>query len=149
MKEQGYSAVNSEQTIFMKWVGQDFIIHGLFVDDMQHTSTCKALMDEFMAKYSRDFEITGGELMGTFLGLQVDHLNDEIHLHMDTYIQGVLDEYKAFARKTLRPKKLPIAPNYQLPPSDADQKLMDKDPKFFRSFVMKLQIRLQYVATWV
>ena len=34
MNEQGYSAVNSEQTIFMKWVGQDFIIHGLFVDDM-------------------------------------------------------------------------------------------------------------------
>ena len=102
-------------------------------------------MDEFMAKYSRDFEITGGELMSTFLGLQVDHINDEIHLHMDTYIQGVLDEYKAFARKTLRPKKLPIAPNYQLPASDADQKLMDKDPKFFRSFVMKLQ----YVATWV
>ena len=43
-------------------------------------------MDEFMAKYSRDFEITGGELMSTFLGLQVDHLNDEIHLYMDTYI---------------------------------------------------------------
>ena len=70
-------------------------------------------------------------LMSTFLGFQVDHSNDEIHLHMDTYIQGVLDEYKAFARKTLRPKKLPIAPNYQLPASDADKKLMDKDPKLF------------------
>jgi hypothetical protein len=32
----------------MKWVGEDFIIHGLFVDDMQHTSTSQALMDEFM-----------------------------------------------------------------------------------------------------
>ena len=129
----------------MKWVGQNFIIHDLFVDDMQHTPTSKALMDEFMAKYSRDFEITGGKLMNTFLGLQVDHGNDEIHMHMDTYVHNVLDEYKTFARKTLRPKKLPIAPNYQLPASDADQKLMDKDPKFFRAFVMKLQ----YVAIWV
>ena len=84
--------------------------------------------------------------MSTFLGLQVDHCDDEIHMHMDTYVQGVLDEYKAFARKTLRPKQLPIAPNYQLPVSDSkNQELMDKDPKFFRSFVMKLQ----YVATWV
>ena len=103
-------------------------------------------MDEFMAKNSRDFEINGGELMNTFLGLQVDHGNDEIHMHMDTYVHNVLDEYKTFARKTPRPKKLPIAPNYQLPASAAnDQELMDKDPKFFRSLVMKLQ----YVATWV
>ena len=29
----------------MKWVGEDFIIHGLFVDDMQHTSTSQALMN--------------------------------------------------------------------------------------------------------
>ena len=90
-------------TIFIKWVRQDFIIHCLFVDDMHHTSTSKALIDEFMVKYSRDFEITGGELMYTFFGLQVDHGNDEIHMHMDTYVHTVLDEYKTFARKTLRP----------------------------------------------
>jgi hypothetical protein len=68
-------------------------------------------MDEFMAKYSRDFEITGGEVMSTFLGLQVDHANEEIPMHMDNYVQGILDEYKALIRKTLRPKKLPIARN--------------------------------------
>ena len=65
---------------------------------------------------------------------------------MDNYVQGVLDEYKAFARKILRPKKLPIAPNYQLPKTDPKFEVPeDKDPKFFRSFVMKLH----YVATWV
>ena len=58
MATQGYAAVNSEETIFMKWVGKDFIIHGLFVDDMEHTSTSQILMDEFMKAYSHDFEIT-------------------------------------------------------------------------------------------
>ena len=27
MAKQGYVAVNNEETIFMKWVGEDFIIH--------------------------------------------------------------------------------------------------------------------------
>ena len=56
MNEHGYAAVNSEQTIFMKWVGQDFIIHGLFVDDMQHTM-CAVL------KGIRNTEIFPGTLI--------------------------------------------------------------------------------------
>ena len=133
----------------MKWVDKDFIIHGLFVDDMQHTSTSQALMDEFMDAFSRDLEITGGEVMNTFLGLQVDHVNSEIHMHMDHYVESVLKEYKSFVmNKKLRPKMLPVQPNYQLPQEDPKTEAEgDKDPRktFFRSFVMKLQ----YVATWV
>ena len=67
MATQGYAAVNSEETIFMKWVGKDFIIHGLFVDNMEHSSMSQALMDEFMKAYSHDFEITRGEAMCSFL----------------------------------------------------------------------------------
>ena len=144
MAKQGYPPVNSEETIFMKWVGEDFIIHGLFVDDMQHTSTSQDLMDEFMEAYSRDFEITGGEEMSTFLGLQVAHINSEIHLHMDNYVDTALKEYKSFVRRTLRPKKLPNAPNHQLTMDDIPEH-QDPQAKFYRSFVMKLQ----YVATWV
>jgi hypothetical protein len=148
MNSQGYAAVNNEETIFMKWEGKDFIIHGLFVDDMQHTSTSQALMDEFMHAYSRDFEITGGEIMTTFLGLQVDHVNSEIHMHMDHYVETVLNEYKTFVmNKTLRHKMLPVQPNYQLPKGEPKIEGKGEDPRttFYRSFVMKLQ----YVATWV
>jgi hypothetical protein len=79
MAKQGYPPVNNEETIFMKWDGEDFIIHELFVDDMQHTSTSQRLMNEFMAAYARDFEITGGEVMNSFLGLQVDLIDSEIY----------------------------------------------------------------------
>ena len=30
--------------------------------------------------------------MSTFLGLQVDHVNQEIHLHMDNYVEEILRE---------------------------------------------------------
>ena len=132
----------------MKLEGKDFIIHGLFVDDMQHTSTSQALMDEFMHAYSRDFEITGGEIMTTFLGLQVDNVNSEIHMHMDHYVETVLNEYKTFVmNKKLRHKMLPVQPNYQLPKEEPEMEGKGEDPRktFYQSFVMKLQ----YVATWV
>jgi len=49
MEQNGYSAVNSEKTIFMKRKGEEYIIHGLVVDDMMHIYSCYAMKDEFMA----------------------------------------------------------------------------------------------------
>ena len=54
MEDRGYLAVNSEKTIFMKRAGEDWIIHGLYVDDMIHASTSVALRQEFIREYSRD-----------------------------------------------------------------------------------------------
>ncbi len=39
MAEQGNPPVNSEETIFMGWVGEDLIVRGLFVGDMRHNLT--------------------------------------------------------------------------------------------------------------
>ena len=36
MEKNGYEAMNSEKTVFMKHKGAEYIIHGLFVDDMMH-----------------------------------------------------------------------------------------------------------------
>ena len=94
MEQNGYPAVNSEKTIFMKREGSDFIIHGLFVDDMMHVPTCDRLRDEFLKLYQKDFEITGGGLMETFLGMEIEQPGKVIRLHLDTYVQQVLAEYK-------------------------------------------------------
>ncbi len=59
-------------TIYMLQERNDFIRHGLFVVKMMHTSTNARLKEEFMKKYSKDFSITGGDLMKSFLGMQ-DH----------------------------------------------------------------------------
>jgi hypothetical protein len=58
--------------------GDDFIIHGLFADDMMHIPTCDALKQEFMEKYTKDFDITAGGLTETFLGMQVEQLPGKI-----------------------------------------------------------------------
>jgi hypothetical protein len=67
MIKNGYFAVNSEKTIFKKTKGSDYIIHDLSVGDMMHISSCDELRKEFIDKYSKDFEITGGCLMKIFL----------------------------------------------------------------------------------
>ena len=62
----------TRKTIFMKRQGDNFIIHGLFVHDIMHVPTCDALKQEFMVKYTKDFQITGGGLIETFWGMQVE-----------------------------------------------------------------------------
>ncbi len=72
MEANGYLAVNSEKTVFMKREDKHFIIHGLFVDDMMHISTNNKFNNEFMEKYSSYFNITGGGFMRTFLGMEIE-----------------------------------------------------------------------------
>jgi hypothetical protein len=72
MERNGYVAVNSENTICMNCRGSEYIIHGLVVNDMIHIYSCDAIKDKFMQLYSKDFEITGGSQMKTFLGMQVE-----------------------------------------------------------------------------
>ena len=90
MERNGYAAVNSEKTIFMKRSGSEYIIHGLFVDDMMHIYSCDAIKDEFMQLYSKDFEITGGRQMKTFLRMQVAQTARSIKIHLDHYIEEVV-----------------------------------------------------------
>ncbi len=41
MESHDRMVVNNGKTMFMKWEGSDFIMHGLFVDDMAHASLRK------------------------------------------------------------------------------------------------------------
>ncbi len=113
-------------------------MHGLFVDYVMHVPTCSKLRDEFfkLALNQKDFEITGGDFMETFLGTRMD---------LDSYIQEVLTEYKEYIEKALRPKRVPMSPG--LIPDNEDCPLTP-DPrkqKYYRSFVTKLQ----FAASWI
>ena len=44
----------------MKGKGDEYIINGLFVDDMMPIYSCNAMKDEFLALYKKEFNITGG-----------------------------------------------------------------------------------------
>jgi hypothetical protein len=80
MITNGYLAVNSEK--HKKTNGLDYFIHGLFVDDVMNIFICDELkMNEFMRKYSNDFDRTGGGLMKTFLGMELEQRGKTIKLH--------------------------------------------------------------------
>ena len=121
MESHGYLAVNSEKTMFMKRKGKEWIVHGLFVDDMAHASTCPKLKKRFIHEYKKDFDITEEGIMSTFLGMEVEQSKDSIKLHLDTYIQETLDEYKSIFKKFLKPKSVPMQPGVMLDNQDCPE----------------------------
>ena len=58
MEEHEYQAVNNEKAMFMKWQGTDWIMHGVFVDAMMHTSTSTEMLKEFFELYAKDFSFS-------------------------------------------------------------------------------------------
>jgi hypothetical protein len=74
------------------------------------TTRLNKLKNKFMEKYSRGFNITGGGLMKTFLGMEIEQSNRSIKLHLDHYIREMLNEYKTYIKKLLRPKRVPFSP---------------------------------------
>jgi hypothetical protein len=113
--------VNNEKTLFMKWEREGFLIHCVFVDDFKTIPTSKKPKDEFERLYSADFEYTGGNLMTSFLGLEVEPLNSGIHLHLDTYIQELIDEFRIMHKKFVKPKTVPMSPELVLDNRDCPE----------------------------
>ncbi len=100
-----------------------------------------------MAKYTKDFQVTGGGLMETFLGMQVEQSKGRIRPHLDNYIRETLDEYKEFSTKSLRPKQVPIQPGLILEKTDCPIVPDPRKQKFYQSFIAKLQFAAS--ATWI
>ena len=97
---------------------------------MKHVPTAKYLLDEFLEKCSRDFEITGGHRpMESFIGLDAEQSRSKISRPLDAYIQETLDIYKEHpARKIIRPKSTPMQPGNVLTSADAPE-MPDKQKK--------------------
>jgi hypothetical protein len=144
MEDNGYPAVKSEKTIFMKRAGDDFINHGLFIDDIMTAPTKKALINEFIAKYSKDFEITGGRLMEKCIGLSVEPNASGIAVHLDQYIKEAIDQHESFVKKSLRPKFTPMQPGNNPSASDSPITPVPRLQTHYRSMVAILQ----FAATW-
>ena len=103
------------------------------------------MKDEFFALYKKDFEITGGGKMETFLGMAVEHKDRSIKIHLDNYIKEVLAKYSGYIKKSLRPKKVLISPGVVFKAEDIPELPDPPTQKQYRSFVAKLQ----FAATWI
>ena len=74
---------------------------------MMHISTSTKLKEKFMSKYSKDFKITGGRLMKSFLGMQVEQGNKKIKLHLDHYDMIMSKKCSQSTRTTSRSRFVP------------------------------------------
>ena len=104
MEEHGYLLVNNEKTIVMKWDSEeeDFIIHGLFVDDFATTPTSQRLKEEFKALYSNEFDVTGGGPMTSFLGLEAERTHVGIFVQLDKHFEKLVREYHLIQKEFLK-----------------------------------------------
>ncbi len=83
--------------------------------------------------------------MTSFLGLEVEQDKGQIQLHHDTYVNEMLEEYKAYIKRDLKPKKIPMQHGVVLTKDDAPETPDSKEQKTYQSFVAKIQ----FVANWV
>ncbi len=110
-----------------------------------HIVITNKLKNEFMEKYLGDFNITGGGFMKTFLLVGIKQSNRSMKLHLDNYVSEMLNEYKEYIKKSLRPKRVPISLGVFLRPEDSHTLQDPSKQKFYRSYVAKLQ----FAALWI
>ena len=77
--------------------------------------------------------------METFLGMEVEQPGKVIKLHLDSYIQEVLAEYKAYIRKAHCQKRVPMTFGVVLTNEDCPILPDLRKQKHYRSFIAKLQ----------
>ncbi len=61
-------------------------------DDMAHASTSQKMVKNFKKEYLKDFEYTRGDFMTSFLCLEVEQDKGQIRLHLDTYVNEIMEE---------------------------------------------------------
>ncbi len=98
-----------------------------------------------MTLYSADFDVTGGDLIQSFLGLEVEQLDGCIKLHLDMYIQELIAEYQLIRPEFLKPKKVHMSPGLVLDTNDCPETPDPVVQKQYRSIVATVQ----FAAHWI
>ena len=130
----------------MKWDEAYFIIHSVFVDDFSAIPTAQRLKDEFETLYSRDFEATGRSPMTTFSGLAVEEDDLGISLHLDKYMEKLIEEYDQLIRKKfIKPKTVPMTPGLLLDNANCPDLPDAVKQKQFRLMLPKVR----FAAFWI
>ncbi len=91
-----------------------------------------------MKEYSKDFEYTGGDLMTSFLGLEIEQVKGQIRPHLDTYVNEMFEGYKAYNKRALKSKKIPMKPGVVLTKDHASKNPDPKEQKNIDNFLYNL-----------
>lgn len=147
MVSNGYVNIKAEKTIFKKTEPNgDYLIHGVFVDDMARLPSNPRIMREFLTKYNQEFNTTGGmeKDMDIFVGLELIQGPDGTKVHQDSYVRQLVEDYEKAMGEPLRGKRTPMsnAPDAVLGQDEPFSSMAKQ--KVYRSWVQ----RLSYPAVW-
>jgi hypothetical protein len=76
----------------------------------------------------------------SFLGLEVEQDKGQIRLHLDTYVNEMLEEYKAYIKRDLKPKKIPMQPGVVLTKDDSPEPQIQKNRKYIEHMLQKYNL---------
>ncbi len=133
----------------MKRIGDNWIMHCLYVDDMIHASTSGEMKQQFINLHtwvlSWDFNITLEEAMSYFLGVEIEQGLKGIDLRLDAYIQETIDGYRTHFKRLLEPKRVQMQPGVVLDGRDCLEIPDPSEQKIYTSLIAKLR----FASTWV
>jgi hypothetical protein len=83
--------------------------------------------------------------MTSFLGLEVEQETNGISLHLDTYVDELIEEFQRIQTKFIKPKTVPMSPGLLLANSDCPEMPDPVKQKQYRSMIAKVQ----FAAYWI
>ena len=112
--QDGFMSSDADHCIFIKKSGKDIMYLSLYVDDGLLCSTNKSLMDVFMEKLKKKFEVTVGDPK-CYVGMEIvrDRKKKTICIRQPGYVKRMLEK---FGLEDATPASTPMEQNLKLLP---------------------------------
>jgi len=116
----------ADKTLFTRQEKDDILLVQIYVDDIIFGSTNDALCKEFSENMSKEFEMSMMGELNFFLGLQINKLDEGIHISQSKYCKEML---KKFEMENAKPISTPMSTSDKL---TEDPKGISVDAKKYR-----------------
>lgn len=121
LEELGFSRCPYEHAVYIKRVGEDVLIIGVYVDDLLVTGTKVSIIEEFKAQMNKRFDMRNLGKLSYYLGIEVEQGCGYVELRQTAYAKKVLEKAGMLE---CNPTKYPMDPKESLT-KDEGGKLVD------------------------
>ena len=90
----GFIKSNYEQSLYLKRSDTNTLIVGVYVDDLIVTGSCFAIIENFKAEMTREFDMSNLGSLSSYLGIEVKQGKTYIFLSQTTYAHKLLQHAK-------------------------------------------------------
>lgn len=121
LKEMRFEKCPNEQAVYTRKDGDEFLIVGVYVDDLLVTGSSVSNILKFKAQMNKEFEMSDLGKLAYYLGIEVEQNGAFTELKQSAYARKLLEKANLL---TCNPVKYPMEPRVQLH-KDENGKLVD------------------------